>query len=356
MSFSQSEKNTKFVRMNVSVKELASQLNGEIKGDSDVQINHPAKIEQAEKGAIAFLANMKYEEYLYSTSASAVLIKKDLKLKKEVAPTLILVDEPYAAFVKVLNRFTDSLFQQKGISEQAFIHPEAVIEDDVTICPFVSVGRGAVVKSGSYIMANTVISDFAKIGNDSLLYPNVTVYHYCNIGHHAVIHSGAVIGSDGFGFAPTEEGAYNKVPQVGNVEIGNYVEIGANTTIDRATMGSTVIGNGVKLDNLVQVAHNVVIEDNTVIAAQAGISGSTKIGKNVVVGGQAGFVGHITVANNTKINAQSGVSKSVEEENQQLSGTPAFNWRDELKSQSIFRKLPDLEQRIKDLEQKLNNQ
>lgn len=338
--------------MNLTVTELADRLDGVVKGNSDVKISHPAKIEQASKGAVAFLANMKYEEHLYSTLASAVIIQKDLKLKDEVNTSLILVEEPYTAFVKVLNIFNNSIFNKKGISELAFIHPEAKISDHVYIAPFVHIGKGAVIEPGSYIMSNCDIGDYAVIGKDSMLYPNVSVYHFCKIGERNIIHSGAVVGSDGFGFAPDEKGIYHKVPQVGNVEIGNDVEIGANSTIDRATMGSTVIGNGVKIDNLVQIAHNVVVNENTVIAAQAGISGSTKLGKNVIVGGQAGFVGHIEIADGTKVNAQSGVSKSVTEKNQAISGTPAFDWRDELKSKLLFKKLPELEKRIKELEKK----
>lgn len=339
--------------MNISVKEIASVVNGEIRGNSDVVISHPAKIETAGKGAISFLANMKYEEYLYNTTASAVLIKKDLELKNKPESTLILVNEPYTAFVKVLNLFNQSLFEYKGISDLAYIHPEAEIEENVTISAFAYIGKGTTIKKGSYIMQNTVVGEFVTIGSNCVLYPNVTVYHHCIMGNQCVVHSGTVIGSDGFGFAPNTDGEFDKVPQVGNVEIGNNVEIGSNCSIDRATMGSTEIHDGVKLDNLIQIAHNVVVEKNTVIAAQSGVSGSTKIGKNVIVGGQAGFVGHITIADGTKINAQSGVSKSVEEENQEISGTPAFNWRDELKSKLLFKKLPELEQRIRDLEAQL---
>lgn len=339
--------------MNISVKELASALNGQVNGDEDVIINHPAKIETAGKGAISFLANMKYEDHLYNTSASAVLISRDLSLKKELDLSLIRVDEPYSAFVKVLNIFNDSLFEHKGISKLASIHPEANIEEGVTISPFAVIGKGVSIKKGTYIMSHSVISDYTQVGSDCLIYPNVTLYHHCKVGNNVIIHSGTVIGSDGFGFAPKENGKYDKVPQVGNVEIGNGVEIGSNCSVDRATMGSTIIKDGVKLDNLIQVAHNVVIEENTVIAAQAGISGSTKIGKNVIVGGQAGFVGHITIADRTKINAQSGVSKTIESPDQEISGTPAFNWRDELKSKLLFRKLPEMEQRIRKLEEEL---
>lgn len=342
--------------MNISVKEIAEVVNGEIRGNADAMINHPAKIETAQKGAISFLANMKYEEYMYKSSASAILIRKDASLKEDVQPTLILVEEPYTAFVKVLQLFNETLFEQKGISELSYVHPEAKIGKNVTICPFVSIEKGATIGDNTYIMSNTSIGEFVQIGSDCHLYPNVTIYHQCVVGNETIIHSGTVIGGDGFGFAPKQNGTYDKVPQVGNVEIGNGVEIGSNCSIDRATMGSTILKDGVKLDNLIQIAHNVVIEENTVIAAQAGISGSTKVGKQVIIGGQAGFVGHISIADGTKVNAQSGVSKSIEEPNQEISGTPAFNWRDELKSKLLFRKLPELEQRIRELEAQLKKQ
>lgn len=339
--------------MNSTVKQIASHLNGQVIGDEGLIINHPAKIEEAQNGAICFLANMKYEEFLYSTNASAVIISENFQPKREVKPALILVKDPYSAFVGVLNHFSQQIFSEKGISDLAFIHPDAEIAEDVYIAPFVSIGKGAKIQSGAYIQPNCTIGDFAIIGKDAMIHSNVSIYHFCSLGDNVTIHANTVIGSDGFGFAPDENGVYHKVPQVGNVVIGNNVEIGANTTIDRATMGSTIIKDGVKIDNLVQIAHNVVIDQNTVIAAQAGISGSTKLGKNIIVGGQAGFVGHIQVADNTKINAKSGISKSVKEEGLSLSGSPAFNWRDELKSQMLFRKLPELEKRIRELENQI---
>ncbi len=342
--------------MNKTANEFANEIGAEIVGNSNVVITHPDKIEQAEQGAISFLANMKYEEFLYQTNASAVIIPKSLKIKSDVSATLLLVDDPYSSFVYVLNDFNSSLFEERGIHAKAFVHETAQIGENVYIGPFAVIEQGAVIGEGSRIEANCTIGKYAQIGADCQLFSSVSVYHYCHVGDRAIFHSGVVIGSDGFGFAPSANGSYTKIPQVGNVEIGNDVEIGANTTIDRATMGSTKIGNGVKIDNLVQIGHNVVIDDHTVIAAQAGISGSTKLGKYVVVGGQAGFVGHIEIADKTKINAQSGVSKSIKDEGQALSGSPAFPWREELKSQAMFRILPELEQRIRNLEDQNKNQ
>ena len=341
--------------MNITVEELAKKLNGDIQGDASVLVNHPAKIEEAKNGSICFLANMKYEDFLYSTEASAVIVNKNLNLKQEPKTTLIKVDEAYSSFVQVLNLFNDTIFQFKGVSELAFVHPSANIGENVTIQPYAVINEGATIGDNCYIMQGCSIGAYTTIGHNALLYPNVSIYHYCAIGNNAILHAGVVIGSDGFGFAP-ENGSYKKIPQVGNVVIGNDVEIGANSTIDRATMGSTIIGNGVKIDNLVQLAHNVVVEDNTVIAALVGVAGSTKIGKNVVIGGQAGFVGHISIADGTKVNAKSGLSKSVTEPNQSLSGNPAVALRDDLKSKAIIRQLPELEKRIQELEKRLNEQ
>lgn len=341
--------------MNLTIKKLAAQLNGEIIGDSNTQITHPAKIEEAKTGSISFLANMKYEDYIYSTGASVVIVSKKFQPKKEVSTTLLLVDEPYGAFVQVLNQFEGTHLKERGIHPMSFIHPTAKVHEDVYIGPFVTIAQGVVIEQGVYLASNCSIGEFSTINKDSVLHSNVSVYPHCKIGERCIIHSNTVIGSDGFGFAPNEKGEFSKIPQIGNVEIYNDVEIGSNCSIDRATMGSTIIHNGVKIDNLVQIAHNVVIEEHTVIAAQVGISGSTKIGKHVFVGGQAGFVGHITVADKTKINAQSGVSKSIKKEGLALSGSPAFEWREELKAQAVFRKLPVLEQKIRDIEEKINS-
>jgi len=339
--------------MNISVQQLAEAVSGEVTGNGGDILTHPAKIEQASEGAIAFLANLKYEDYLYNTKATAVLIPKDFTLKTKTPATTIRVSDPYSSFVHVLNLFQEQLFTETGIHASAVVHETATIGEDVYIGANAVISEGASVGSHSKILPNVTIGKYAKLGSHCFLYPNVSVYHYCELGDRNIIHSGVVIGSDGFGFAPDANGVYSKVPQLGNVVTGTDVEIGANSSIDRATMGSTIIGNGVKIDNLVQLAHNVVIDDHTVIAAQVGISGSTKLGKHVVVGGQAGFVGHIEIADQTKINAKSGISKSITKKGTFVSGTPAFDWRDELKSKSVFKRLPELEQRVADLEKKL---
>lgn len=338
--------------MSLTVKQLSDSLNGKIEGDDSLLITHPAKIEEATEGAVSFLANMKYEEHLYATSASVILVPDDFSLKQEIQSTLIRVTDPYSSFVKVLHLFASQIHNDVGIDPSAVIHKTAKIGKDVFIGPNVVISEGATIGDKTKILANTSIGKYAKIGSDNLFYQNVSVYHYSEIGNHVILHSGCVIGSDGFGFAPKEDGSYNKIPQIGNVILGNHVEIGANATIDRATMGSTVLGNGVKIDNLVQIAHNVVIDDHTVIAALTALAGSCKIGKHVVIGGQVGVVGHIEIADRVKINAKSGVSKSIKEEGVFLSGVPAFDFRKELKSKMIFKQLPELEKRVSDLEKK----
>jgi len=297
--------------MKITARDLCSLIGGALEGDPDVEINKPAKIEEGSTGSVSFLANPKYESYLYTTDSSVVLIKEDLELSEPVKATLIRVADPYATFVEVLKQYSKALFDYKGISDSAFIHPEAQIGKNVYVGPFVSVGKGAVIGDNSKVYPNSVIGDFAKIGESSLLYSGVHLYHFCQIGDRCIIHSGTVIGSDGFGFAPKPDGTYDKVPQIGNVVIRNDVEIGSNSTLDRATMGSR---------------------------------------ENCIVGGQVGFVGHIEVADGTKINAKSGVGKSVKQKNTAISGRHAFDWREDMRSQVTFRKLPLLEKRIKELE------
>ncbi|MBX2846425.1 MAG: UDP-3-O-(3-hydroxymyristoyl)glucosamine N-acyltransferase [Saprospiraceae bacterium] len=340
--------------MKITAKDLCALVGGELEGDPNVEVSQPSKIEEGKPGSISFLANSKYEPHIYTTEASVVLVKRDLQLASPVATTLIRVDDPYATFVNILKQYSQALFDYKGISELAYIHPEAQVGEDVYIGPFTYIGKAAQIGDGSKIYPNTTVADFAKVGKNVLCYSGVHIYHFCQIGDGSILHSGAVIGSDGFGFAPKPDGTYDKIPQIGNVVLGKNVEVGANTVIDRATMGSTVIRDGVKLDNLVQLAHNVEVGNNTVIAAQAGVAGSTKLGANCVIGGQAGFVGHIEVADGTKVNAKSGISKSVKKEGQALSGTPAFEWREEIRAQVVYRKLPLLEKRIQELEAALN--
>lgn len=340
--------------MQFSASQIATLLKGKLEGDPERKVNAISKIEQAGEGSLSFIANPKYEEYLYTTHAGVLIISEDLQVNGPVKPTLIRVKDAYGSFALLLEKYNQFLNEQKntrtGIQQPSYISDSAQVGENVFIGAFsyigdrVSIGRDVQIHPGVYL------GDDVKIMDRSILFPGVKIYHDCVVGANVIIHAGSVIGSDGFGFAPQKEGYYKKVPQIGNVVIEDDVEIGANTTIDRATIGSTVIHKGVKLDNLIQIAHNAEIGENTVIAAQTGVSGSTKVGKNCMFGGQVGLVGHIHIADGTRINAQSGISKSVTEPNTALNGSPAFDYKSSLKSQAIFRNLPKLESRIKELE------
>jgi UDP-3-O-[3-hydroxymyristoyl] glucosamine N-acyltransferase len=340
--------------MQFSAVQIATLINGKIEGNPEAPVSGVAKIEEAGPGALCFVANPKYEEYLYTTRASVVIVNEQLELEQPVTATLIRVPDAYMAFASLLEKYNDIMAAQggkTGIEQPSFIAPTAKIGKDVYIGAFSYIGDHAQIGDGVKIYPGSYIGNNVVIGNHTKIFAGVKVYDACAIGAHAIIHSGTVVGGDGFGFAPLGDGGYKKVPQIGNVVIEDHVEIGANTTIDRATMGSTVVRKGVKLDNLIQVAHNAEIGENTVIAAQTGISGSTKIGRNCVIGGQVGMVGHIQIADGTKINAQSGISKSIESPNQVLNGTPAFDYKTSLKSQAIFRHLPEMRERIQKLEE-----
>lgn len=340
--------------MKFSATQIAAVIDGKIEGNPDEIIFALAKIEEGHKGALCFLSNPKYENHIYTTSASIVIVSEDLELKKEVTPTLIRVKDPYLAFTIILKTYEAMTKVVKtGVSPKASIAETARIGKDVYIGDFAVIEEHAKIDNGAQIFPNTYVGQHVRIKENSILYANVNIYSRCEIGKDCIIHSGTVVGSDGFGHAPQADGSFEKIPQLGNVIIEDNVEVGANCTIDRATMGSTILKQGVKLDNLVQVAHNVVIGENTVIAAQAGISGTTKVGKNNMIGGQAGIVGHISTADYVRIQAQSGVAKSVEEPKTALSGTPADDYRSTLKSQVIFRKLPEMAKKIEALEQKL---
>lgn len=338
--------------MQFSAAQIAQLIQGKIDGDADVSVSSFGKIEEALPGQLAFLANPKYEEHLYSTGASIIIINESQVLRQPVKATLIRVSDAYSAFASLLDAYQKIKTQQlSGIEQPSFIHPSAKLGEEVFIGAFAYVGENAVVGKGTKIFPGTYLGPQVQVGENCILHAGVKVYHECRIGNNVVIHAGTVIGSDGFGFAPQPDGSLKKVPQIGNVVIENNVEIGANTTIDRATIGSTIIRAGAKLDNLLQIAHNVDIGNNSVIAAQAGISGSTKIGKNVMIGGQAGIVGHIQIADGSKINAQSGVSKSIKTPNSAVTGSPAYDYTSALRSQAVTRNLPQLEKRIKDLEE-----
>ncbi len=340
--------------MQFSASQIATLLNGKLEGDPGVQVHDIAKIEQADEGTLSFIANPKYEPFLYTTRASVIIINEGLQIEKPISATLIRVKDAYAGFALLLEKYNQLINEQKvaktGVHPLSYVSETATLGEDVYVGPFAYVGEKVTIGSHSKIFPGVYLGDNVKIGNNTILHAGVKIYFDCLVGNNTIIHAGTVIGSDGFGFAPQEEGNYKKIPQIGNVRIEDNVEIGANTSIDRATIGSTVINKGVKLDNLIQIAHNVQIGSHTVVAAQAGISGSTKIGKNCMFGGQAGIVGHLNIADGTRINAQSGVSKSINKPNTAVTGTPAYDYKSSLRSQAIFRNLPELEKRVQELE------
>jgi len=327
--------------MTISAKIIAEHLNGTVVGDPLVEVWGVARIEQGKPGQICFLANPKYERYLYTTQASVVLISQKLLPQTEVGPTLICVEDAYQGIAALLDLYNMYKAQQKrGRSWRAKISRRAQLGKGVYVGPFAHISKGVVVGDGAQIYPRVYIGEGARVGAHTTIHPGVTIYPGCVVGAHCTIHAGAVIGSDGFGFAPTSDGSYKKIPQTGNVVIQDHVEIGANTVIDRATMGSTMIGQGVKLDNLIQIGHNVEIGANTVMAAQSGVAGSSKIGENCQFGGQVGITGHITVADGTRVGAQGGVSGHTKP-NEVLMGSPAIDYRTYYKAYAIFKRLPD---------------
>jgi UDP-3-O-[3-hydroxymyristoyl] glucosamine N-acyltransferase len=337
--------------MQFSAAQIAQIISGTLEGPGDTLVNSFGKIEEAKSGQLTFLANPKYEDFLYTTNASIIIINQSLQLKQGITATLIRVQDAYSAFAILLDKYQQIRTQQlTGIQQPVYIDPSARIGDQVFIGAFAYLGENVIVGDGVKIFPNTYLGNNVSIGDNSIIHAGVKIYHECIIGSNVVIHAGTVIGSDGFGYAPQQDGSLKKVPQIGNVVIEDGVEIGANTTIDRATIGSTLIKAGAKLDNLLQIAHNVEVGNNSVIAAQSGVSGSTKIGRNVMIGGQVGIVGHIQIADGSKINAQSGVSKSIKSPNSAVTGSPAYDYTAALRSQAITRNLPQLEKRIIELE------
>jgi UDP-3-O-[3-hydroxymyristoyl] glucosamine N-acyltransferase len=337
--------------MQFSAAQIAALINGKLEGNPEVLVNNFGKIEEAQAGQLAFLANPKYEEYLYSTRASIIIVNDNQIVKEKINATLILVPDAYIAFASLLSKYQEMMNQQlTGIQEPVYISKTASIGENAFIGAFAYIGNNVKLGKNVKIYPQSYIGDDVSIGDHSVIYPGVKIYHRCVIGEYVTIHAGSVIGADGFGFAPQTDGSFKKIPQMGNVVIEDYVEVGSNATIDRATIGSTLIRKGVKLDNLIQIAHNVEIGSNTVIAAQSGVSGSTKLGKNVMVGGQVGIVGHIQIADGSKINAQSGVTKSMKTPNSAVTGSPAFDYTSALRAQAAARKLPEFEKRIIELE------
>ena len=329
-------------------------INGKIEGDPNAAVGAFGKIEEAVKGQLSFLANPKYEEYLYTTGASVIIVNETLELKQPVTATLIRVSDAYSAFASLLTKYQEIEAQQlTGIQEPSYISKSAKLGDKIFIGAFAYLGEGVVIGNQVKIHPQVYLGNNVRIGDNTVLHPGVKIYHNCVIGADVTIHAGSVIGGDGFGFAPQPDGSFKKIPQIGNVLIEDGVEIGANVTIDRATIGSTLIRKGAKLDNLIQIAHNVEIGNDTVIAAQAGISGSTKIGNGVMIGGQAGIVGHLQIADGARINAQSGVSKSIKAKGGAVTGSPAYDYTSALRSQVISKNLPELKQRLKELEDQI---
>lgn len=339
--------------MEFYAKQIADLVGGRIEGNENAVVNSFAKIEEGHEGAISFLSNPKYMHYVYDTQSSVVLIGNDVKLERPVKATLIRVDNAYESVARLLQMYQSMQPKPTGTSPMAFIDETAEVAEDCFIGAFAYIGKGVKIGRGSQIYPGAVVMDGSVVGEECTLYPNVSVYHGCKIGNRVTLHSGAVIGADGFGFAPTAEG-YSKIPQIGNVVIDDDVEIGANTCVDRSTMGTTHIGRGVKLDNLVQVAHNCEVGANTVMSAQAGMAGSTKIGEWCMAGGQSGFSGHIKVADKTFVGAQCGVIGNTKS-GEQLIGSPAMDAKDYFRSFAVYRRLPELYKRIGQLEKAIND-
>ena len=347
--------------MEFTAQQIADFLGGVIQGNPTVKVSDFSKIEEGRPGTLSFLSNPKYSQYIYDSQASVILVNKSFEPEKEIQATLIRVDDAYKSLAILLSIVDQAKPIKTGISPLAYISNSAEIGDSVYIAPFVFIGEGVKVGTHTLIHAHCSIEDGAKVGENVCLHSGVKVYHNCEIGNNCILHSGSVIGSDGFGFAPTEDGTYKKIPQMGNVVLEDDVEIGANTTIDRATLGSTIIRKGVKIDNLVQIAHNVEVGMNTVIAAQTGVSGSTKLGKQCTLAGQVGIAGHIQIADGTIFGAQAGQANSVTKSNQILMGSPAFDLRSFQRSSIAFKNLSDMQRlvytmqkRIDELEKKMN--
>ena len=337
--------------MEFSAGQIAALLQGELLGNSQLKINNIAKIEDGATGCISFLANPKYEPYIYTTKSSVVLVSKTFEAKKDISAALIRVDDPYLSFTVLLEEYSRlTSLTKTGIEEPAFFGDGSTAGTGVYRGAFSYIGKNCTIGNHVKIYPQVFVGDNVIIGDNSILHPGVKVYSGCRIGKYCTIAAGAVIGSDGFGFAPQADGSYKNIPQLGNVVLEDHVDIGANTAIDRATMGSTIIRKGVKLDNLIQIAHNVEIGSNTVIASQTGVSGSAKIGDNCTIGGQVGVVGHIKMANRTSVGAQSGVSKTVKEEGTILFGSPAIEYGNQMKSIVVYKKLPELMKKVQDLE------
>jgi len=350
---------SKFAAMNFTALQIADKLNGKIKGNPESTVNALAKIEEGKNGDLCFLSNPKYTSFIYKTRASVVIVNKDFKAEKEIKPTLIFVEDAYTSFSQLLALYNQIRYDKNGVDQQSKVEDSAHLGKNVFIGPFSYIAENAKIGDNVKVHASCFVGDNVQIGDNSILFPGVKIYHDCKIGKNNILHAGVVIGSDGFGFSSDRNNQFNKISQIGNVVLSDDIEVGANTTIDRATMGSTLIGKGVKLDNLIQIAHNVSIGTNTVIAAKVAIGGSTKIGKNCMIGGLSAIAGHISIANNVKVAGQSGVAASINEEGKIVQGPMAFNIKDFQRSYIIFKRLPEIYKTITEIEKSFmqsNNQ
>lgn len=340
--------------LTLTAQELSQLLKGVVEGDPTIKVQTLAKIEEAQKGQLSFIANPKYIPFAYSTNASILIVARDLVFDEPITSTLIRVQDPYQSFTFLLKKFSQQKVQQKqGIEQPVFIHETAQIGEGTYIGAFTYIGKAVKIGNNVKLFPQVHIGDYSTIADNTIIYAGAKIYDHTQVGTHCIIHAGAVIGSDGFGFAPQKDGSFQKIPQTGHVILEDEVEIGANTTIDRATMGSTIIRQGTKLDNLVQIAHNVTIGEHTVIAAQTGIAGSTQLGKQCMVGGQVGFVGHINIADQSKFGAQSGVAKTITQSGQAWMGSPAIAYRQHMRAQVALKQLPELQRKIRALEQQI---
>jgi UDP-3-O-[3-hydroxymyristoyl] glucosamine N-acyltransferase len=337
-----------------TAQQIASFVGGEVEGNPNASVTTFAKIEEGVPGALSFLANPQYEQYIYNTKSSVVLVNKDFQLKSTVETTLVRVDNAYESVAKLLTLYESMKQKKTGVSDKAYISPTAKIGEDSYVAPFAYIGDNVVVGNGTTVHPNAVICDNASVGEDCIIYPNVTIYHDCKIGNRVILHAGAVIGADGFGFAPTANG-YDKIPQIGIVTIEDDVEIGANTCVDRSTMGTTIVRKGVKLDNLVQIAHNVDVGSHTVMSAQVGVAGSCKIGEWCMLGGQVGVAGHITVGDRTYAGAQSGIpgGRMIKNGNCTVMGYPAIEQKNFARSAAVYKNLPELVAQVNELKKEI---
>lgn len=337
--------------MEFTARQIADLLKGKVEGNENAKVSRLDKIEEGADGGLTFLANPKYTPYIYSTKASVIIVDPSFVADQPVSATLVRVENAYKSFVQLLEIYNQIQRDKKGIEQPSYISASATLGKDIYVGAFAYIGNNVKVGNNVKIYPQVYVGDNVSIGDNTTLFAGARIYSDCVIGKECTIHSGSIIGADGFGFTPNSENQYSKVAQIGNVILEDHVDIGANTTIDRATLGSTIIRKGVKLDNLIQIAHNVEIGENTVIAAQTGVAGSTKIGKDCMIGGQVGIVGHITIADKVKIAAQSGIGSSLTTEGEILQGSPAFGIGDYKRSYVVYRKLPALEKRVKELEQ-----